>query len=79
MISIIVPCYNEEAILEEFLDELETSTINLEYEFELILIDNNSSDSTWNILSNCKKKFAFIKLIKFSNYLIPFISNDYTK
>lgn len=68
MISIIVPCYNEEAILEEFLDELETSTINLEYEFELILIDNNSSDSTWNILSNCKKKFAFIKLIKFSNY-----------
>jgi|688.fasta_scaffold215026_2 glycosyltransferase involved in cell wall biosynthesis len=68
MISIVVPCYNEEDILVNFLEELKKSTLNLEYEFELILIDNNSSDSTWIIMNEYKTKFAKLKLIKLSNY-----------
>jgi polyisoprenyl-phosphate glycosyltransferase len=68
MITIIVPCYNEEAILGSFLQQLEKITSNLNYDFELILIDNNSTDSTWNIMNDYESKFTKLKLIKFSNY-----------
>lgn len=68
MISIIVPCFNEEIILPSFIKELQNSIKKLNYKFELILIDNNSSDSTWVIMNTFKSKFIKLKLIKFSNY-----------
>jgi dolichol-phosphate mannosyltransferase len=68
MITIIVPCYNEEDLISVFLEELKKSIINLQYEIELILIDNNSTDLTWKIISESSVKFNKIKLIKFSNY-----------
>jgi glycosyltransferase involved in cell wall biosynthesis len=68
MITIIVPCYNENIILGSFLQQLEKITSNLHYDFELILIDNNSTDSTWNAMNEYESKFNKLKLIKFSNY-----------
>jgi glycosyltransferase involved in cell wall biosynthesis len=68
MITIIVPCYNEEHIISLFLDELEETLINLPYEIELILVDNNSSDLTWKIINESNIKFNNVKLIRFSNY-----------
>lgn len=68
MISIISPCFNEESILPSFFEAIEKVTKNLDHEFELILIDNNSSDSTWEKMKINEKKFKNIKLIKFSNY-----------
>ena len=68
MITIIIPCYNEEDLIGIFLEELKKSIINLQYEIELILIDNNSSDLTWKIINDNTVKFNKIKLIKFSNY-----------
>lgn len=67
-ISIIVPCYNEEEIILNFIDELEKTTKSTNYRFELIFIDNRSLDSTWEKLFSAKEKFAKVKLIQFSNY-----------
>ena len=44
MISIISPCFNEESVLPSFLDEIEKIIKKLDHKFELILVDNNSSD-----------------------------------
>ena len=68
MISVISPCFNEESILPSFLEALEKIMKNSDHEFELILVDNNSSDSTWEKMKLNEKKFKNIKLIKFSNY-----------
>ena len=68
MISIISPCFNEESVLPSFLDEIEKIIKKLDHKFELILVDNNSSDSTWEKMKLNEKKFKNIKLIKFSNY-----------
>ena len=57
MITIIIPCYNEEDLIGIFLEELKKSIINLQYEIELILIDNNSSDLTWKIINERKDSF----------------------
>ena len=68
MISVISPCFNEESVLPSFLEAIEKIIKNSDHEFELILVDNNSSDSTWEKMKLNEKKFKNIKLIKFSNY-----------
>lgn len=60
-ISIIVPIYNSSKYLRKCLD----SIINQTYkDLEIILIDDNSSDDSYNICLEYKKKDNRIKLIK---------------
>ena len=54
-ISLIIPCYNEEASLSTFYSELiKVSQQMATYEFEYLFIDDGSSDSTLSII----KEFA---------------------
>ena len=51
-ITIIVPAYNEEDNLPNFLDETKKVTNNLEgYIWEFIFIDDGSNDSTWAVIA----------------------------
>ena len=61
LISIVVPCYNEEESLPLFADELSRVTNSMkechdDLEFELILIDDGSSDGTLSILKGLGQK-----------------------
>ena len=47
-ISIVVPLYNEEESLSELVDQIKNSMPNRS--FELIFVDDGSSDSSWNII-----------------------------
>lgn len=54
-VSVVIPCFNEqEAIdnLESRLNELRFAAIDQEYEIELILVDDGSTDETWERLNN---------------------------
>ena len=53
-ISIIIPTYNEEKVIEECLNSLSGQTLN---DFEVIVVDDGSTDRTLEILSELKKKF----------------------
>jgi glycosyltransferase involved in cell wall biosynthesis len=68
MISIIVPCFNEQLIIKEFIDEISGVINRINQNFEIIVIDNNSSDSTWDHLKSAGNKFSKFKFIKLSNY-----------
>lgn len=71
MLSIIVPCFNEEKLVEKSISEIvkAISLIKLKKNYEIIIIDDCSTDSTWQIISNLKKKNKNIKLIKnFKNF-----------
>lgn len=66
-VSIIVPCYNEEAVLPAFYDEI-TKVFSKcdEYEFELLFINDGSRDDTQNIIESFAKKDERVKFISFS-------------
>jgi glycosyltransferase involved in cell wall biosynthesis len=63
--SIIVPCLNEEKNIEHFTITAE-SLLKKKYNFKIIFIDDGSTDNTWNVIENIKKKFSFIHGVKLS-------------
>ena len=68
MISIIVPCFNEQHIIGDFVAEINKVIHKIDSEFEIIIIDNNSTDETWNCIKSANDKFSKFKFIKLSNY-----------
>lgn len=67
LITIIVPCYNEEKVINLFYEEI-TLTISCihNYDFEIIFIDDGSSDNTLKLIKDLSFKDTRIKYINFS-------------
>ena len=65
LISIVSPCFNEEANIEPFYKEVKDifKTLSKKYDYEHIFIDNSSSDSTVPILKKIANKDKNIKII----------------
>lgn len=66
LLSIIVPCYNEEEVIEETYKRLKHVLNNLIYKYEILFINDGSRDNTLNILTSLSKKDPSIKIISFS-------------
>ena len=49
-ISIIVPCYNEQDVLLIFYQEISGVLKSLDYEYELIFVNDGSKDKTLDVL-----------------------------
>jgi dolichol-phosphate mannosyltransferase len=66
LISIVAPAYNEESCVGELARQLVLVMSELsEYEFEVIIVENGSTDSTWQILKTIAdgdKRFKPIRL-----------------
>ena len=61
LVSIIIPCFNVESFIVECVD----SVLNQSYkEIEIICIDNNSTDNTWNELIKTKEKYPSLIIEK---------------
>ena len=67
LVSIVVPCHNEEAMLDLFYQEV-CAVIKLvpEYTFELIFIDDGSIDATLDKIQALAMKDDRVKFISFS-------------
>lgn len=64
LISIVTPTYNEEENIEELYEEIRRSISEIkDYNFEIIVIDNDSSDNTQEILRNIAKRDKTFKVI----------------
>ena len=50
-ISIIVPLYNEMEVFDELINRLNTLINNVEYNIEVLLIDDGSSDKTKQLMT----------------------------
>lgn len=59
-ISIVVPVFNEEEILPDFIEELESSLNAGFNKYEIVLVDDGSTDSTPFILKKLSKKPNFV-------------------
>ena len=54
-ISVVIPCYNEENTISQVIIKVEKSLLNLNIDYEIIVVDDHSSDDSSN------------KLIEFEN------------
>jgi polyisoprenyl-phosphate glycosyltransferase len=70
-ISIIVPFFNEEQNLPLFTQKLEKVLETLTYNWEVLLIDNCSTDQSSNFARNLAKSDFRIKYIRFSRNFGP--------
>lgn len=68
LVSIICPCYNEEAMLPLYFDKMQSVVFSslAQYDFELILINDGSKDRTLPILRDLAQKDTRVKYISFS-------------
>lgn len=72
LLTIIVPCYNEEAVLPETVKELGTILENLikkgkiDPASKLLFVNDGSQDRTWRLITDFEKDFDFVTGIKFS-------------
>lgn len=68
-ISVVVPLYNEEESLAELVAWIDRVTTAHTLTYEVIMIDDGSSDGSWAEIERLKKQNPNIKAIKFSrNY-----------
>ncbi len=57
MISVVVPTYNEVGNIKNLLERLEKGLGASPKAYEIVVIDDNSIDGTWDLLTKLKKKF----------------------
>lgn len=65
-LSVIVPCYNEEAATPIFYEEFIKQTKDIEADIELIFVDDGSSDGTLDAFRSLKERDARVRYISFS-------------
>ncbi|NDW02425.1 glycosyltransferase family 2 protein [Salipiger sp. PrR002] len=68
LISVVVPCYNEEPVLEETMRHLQylAADLSLRYRFEFIFVDDGSGDRTLEILREAANRYSNIKIVSFA-------------
>ena len=64
-LSIVIPLLNEQNSLEELTSSISTVVIALKLEFEIILIDDGSTDNSWKIISKICSDNQNVKGIRF--------------
>ena len=71
LVSIVVPCYNEEEVLPLFYDEItrvtnEMKAAHNELEFEFLFVDDGSKDKTLEGFHALADKDSRVRFISFS-------------
>jgi glycosyltransferase involved in cell wall biosynthesis len=68
-LSIVIPLFNEEESLPELCAWIERVMLANNYSYEVIMIDDGSTDASWRIIEELREKNQNIKGIKFQrNY-----------
>nr|WP_286357102.1 glycosyltransferase family 2 protein [Faecalibaculum rodentium] len=67
MISVIVPCYNEEEALSYFYEEIVKTAKHMDvFKFEFLFVDDGSKDDTLKLLRDLSEKDIRVKYVSFS-------------
>jgi glycosyltransferase involved in cell wall biosynthesis len=68
-ISIVIPLYNEDESLPELTAWIERVMNTHQFSYEIILIDDGSTDNSWDVIEHLRSANSNIKAIKFQrNY-----------
>jgi len=67
MLSVVIPCYNEEDNLKLILDEIDKILNKSEFNIEFILVNNGSTDNSKIILNKLIKSKEQVKVLNIEN------------
>lgn len=65
-LSIAIPVFNAEAVLGDLCQQLKAVTQGLPYELEIILVDDYSSDKSWQTIEALSAQYTYVKGVKLS-------------
>lgn len=66
LVSIICPMYNEVSVIPAFFKEITDVISTLDEDFEIICINDGSTDDTFDLLINMKKKVSYLRILNLS-------------
>jgi glycosyltransferase involved in cell wall biosynthesis len=66
LISVVIPLYNEASHLRELLSDLKTALQETGCRFEVVLVDDGSSDDTWSEIKNETPMWSDLRAIRLS-------------
>ena len=64
-ISVVIPLFNEDESLPELLSWIERVMDENKFTYEVILVDDGSTDNSWNVIEQLSNKNRHIRAIKF--------------
>ena len=65
-ISFVIPCYNSSKTIESVVNEIVTTVNKRDDEYEIILVNDCSTDDVWNVIKKLRKYNSRIKGICFA-------------
>ena len=64
-ISVVIPLLNEEESLNELHDWIVKVMQSNRYSYEILFIDDGSTDNSWQVIKDLSQENSFVKGIKF--------------
>ena len=62
--SVVIPFFNEEKNIEKVVQEVSEAFSGRDFRYELVLVDNGSSDETLDILRRMHGSYEYIKIVR---------------
>lgn len=66
LVSIVSPVFNEEECVSLFIKEFAKCAEEFKFEFELVLVNDGSTDNTLQIIENMRDKYSWIRVVNLS-------------
>lgn len=66
-ISLIIPAYNEEDVIENSISKVDKFMKNVLRNYEILIVDDGSTDSTGIILKNLVKKYSNLRFVYYKD------------
>ena len=66
LVSVVVPCYNEEAVLAKLYRRLSKAADNWGEALEVVLVDDGSTDATWKKMEEIHRRDDRWRIVRFS-------------
>jgi len=63
-LSVIIPAYNEEELIQDTLLEVNDFLCKQKYNYEIIVVDDGSKDNTFFVSEDLKKEVKFLSTVK---------------
>jgi glycosyltransferase involved in cell wall biosynthesis len=63
-LSLVIPAYNEQEVIPTLLQRVEASLLQLGKPFEVVIVDDGSSDSTPRLLADAMKQKSWLRVIR---------------
>ena len=66
MLSVVIPIYNEEGLIDNLVKQTVSAMETIDTDFEIIFVDDGSKDKSLQLLLDCKKKYSSVKVLSLS-------------